>query len=106
MRVLDGFGQDIPRRHREVLPMPFELVFGPHLWDRADDFVPHLLGGVGIDSEATHLGPGRRAAGPELEPAVGDQIQHGGALRDSYRMVHRWQADRDSMSEMDTFGAS
>jgi hypothetical protein len=35
---------------------------------------------VGVDVEALELGPGRRAPGAELDPAVGDQVEDGHRL--------------------------
>ena len=60
---------------------------------------------VGIDSERADLGPGRGAAGAELEATVGNQIECSRALRDAGRMVHLRKRDGDALPDVDSFGA-
>src|SRR6185437_6479406 len=75
------------RRHLPVLALERVLLVGPDADDVPQRLVPHLARLVRIEAEPFDLGAGRRAARPELDAAVTDEIEYGDALRGADRMV-------------------
>ena len=99
-----GLGSTARVGHGEELALEAEALLRPHLGDGVDELVPALLGLVGVGPEAAELGPGGRAAGAELEPAAGEDVEHGGPLGDADRVVELGDADHDAVPDADVLG--
>jgi hypothetical protein len=69
-----------------------------------DELVPALFGGVGVHAKPAELGPGRGAARPKLEAAVGDDVEDRGAFGDPDRVVELGDADHDAVPDPDALG--
>ena len=104
MRLLHRLRDDSALGHREVLAVPAGDFIRPHVRDGADHLVPHVLGVVRLNLETAQLGPSRGAAGAELEPAVGDDVERGGAFGDARRVIDLGQAERDALTDVDVLG--
>ena len=104
VRLLQRLGQHAPLRHRPVLALELVLVVGPAADDVVDGLLPHLARLVRVDAEALELGPGRRAAGAEVDPAVGDQVEHGGRLGRAHRVVVRLGHEPHAVAEAHALG--
>ena len=76
----------------QYLPVGLVLVLGPRADDVAERLAPHLARLVGVDAEALELGARRRAAGAEVDAAVGDEVEHRDRLRGADRVVVRLRA--------------
>ena len=59
----------------------------------------------GIDAEALELGAGRRAAGAELDAAVGDEVEHRDRLGGADRVVVRLGQQPHAVADADVLGA-
>src|SRR5262249_10477398 len=103
MRLLEGLRQDAPRRHLPEFSVPGELVRLPDLRQHRERLLPHRPCLARVDS-LPELLVGIRAAGPELEPAVRQLVQHGGALCHVDRVVRgqdrHAEADSDPAREL------
>ena len=87
MWLLVGLGQDPAGRHIPEVALPRELARRlPDLGDHVYGFVPAVAGLTGVDALAQLL-VGVGAAGAELHPAVGELVNHGGALGDTDRVM-------------------
>jgi hypothetical protein len=101
---LVGLGQDGALGHRPELTLVGEGLLHPHLGQAAHELVPALLGRVGIGAEAAELGPGRRAAGADMQAPAREDIQRRGLLGDLDRMVELGNANHDAMPDLDILG--
>ncbi len=87
VRLLHGLGQHAPLGHRPVLALELVLVVRPAADDVPQRLLPHVARLVRIDAEALELDARGRAAGAEVDAAVGDQVEHGGRLGRAHRVV-------------------
>src|ERR1700722_7121741 len=61
--------------------------------------VPGFLGLVGTRAKACELGPGCGTSRAYIETAAGQNVQHGGALGDFYRMIELGHAHYDAVAD-------
>ena len=101
-----GLGEDVVgRRHGEVLALEHVVTLLPHAWDLADDLVPLGLGRVLVeDVEGGHLVAARTAAGPPLEPVVGEVVHHGGPLGVADGVLLAGRQTVDGRTDVDPLG--
>ena len=78
-------------------------VHAPTMWPSAS--LPHLARLVGVDVEALELGARRRAAGAEVDPAVGDEVEHRDRLGGADRVVVRLRQQTHAVPDADVLGA-
>jgi hypothetical protein len=99
MRVLERLRQHAAGRDLERLAVPLEHVVRPGRDDDVDRLLPELPRAVRIDAESLELGAGRRAARPELDPPVGQQVEDRGRLGRAHRMVVRERHETHAVSQ-------
>jgi hypothetical protein len=80
-------------------------VVRPGLDDVAECLAPHGAGLVRIDAEALQLGPGRRPAGAELDPAVADEVEDRHRLGGADRVVIGRRQQPHAVADPDATGA-
>src|SRR5207247_3882999 len=76
VRLLKGLWDDAPRRHADEPPRMAEGILRPHPRDHLERLLPHRARQPGVDPESGLLVLSR-AAGDALQPAVGQDYQHG-----------------------------
>ena len=104
MRLLVGLGQHGAGRHAEGAALVAVALVRPHLRDRARVLVPGFLGLIRVGVHAAQLGPGGRASGAELEPAIGEDVEHRGAFGCPNRVVELGDADDDPVPNTNLLG--
>ena len=77
-----------------------EGILRPHPGDHLERLLPHRARQLGVDPEAGLLVLAG-AAGPELEPAVGEDVERGGALGDADRVVEAIRQEHDAVPDAD-----
>ena len=106
MRLLHRLGDHVPGGHvDERALVPGEGRLGHAAQGDAQRLVP--LGPLlaGVDVEAAQLGDGRRLAGAELDPAVGDEVEGTDALSHTEGVVDVRRHVHDAVAEPDVLGA-
>ena len=78
------------------------LVQQPTTWPIASCHIAARLGRV--DAEALELGPGGGAAGAEVDPPVGDEVEHGDRLGGAHRVVVRLRHEPHAEAEPHPLG--
>jgi hypothetical protein len=105
VRLLHRLGNDIPRRHGEVLPLEAGIgIHHHHVGDLLHRLPPHGAPLVGLDAEALELRARGGLAGAPVHPAVGDQVQRGDALGDAGGRVVAGRHEHDPVAEPDALG--
>ncbi len=104
VRLLQRLRVHAPRRHLPVLTVERVLVVGPDADDVLQRLVPHLARLVRVETEALDLGARRRAAGPELDPAVAHEVEHGDALGSTDRVVVRLRQQANAVADAQVLG--
>ena len=99
MRLLARLRQHAALGHRPVLALELVLVVGPAADDVTQRLLPHLTRVVRMDAEAFELGTRRRAAGAELDPTAGDQVEHRRRLGRAHGMVVRLGQQAHAVAE-------
>ena len=100
MRLLQRLGLHAPRpAHVPVLAVGLVVLVRPRADDVLERLRPHGARVVRIDVEPLDLGPGRRPTGPELDPAVGDEVEHRRRLRAADRVVVRLGEQAHAVAE-------
>ena len=106
MRLLDRLGNDVARRHLEVLAVvAAERLFDHHAANRDQRLAPHRALFRARDVERVQFGKGRRLAGAELGAPVAQQVEHPDPLRHPRRMVIVGRQQRDSRPQAHPLGA-
>lgn len=103
--ALQRLGNDVARRHLDVLAVESAERFLDHAADRdLEGLLPlgPLVGGV--DVEPAELTDRRRFTGAELDAAVGQQVQGGDAFGDPGGVVDRRRQMHDAETEPDVLG--
>ena len=105
MRLLQRFGDDVARRHLDVLAIESAERLLDHAADRdLEGLLPlgPLVGG--IDVESTEFTDGGRFPGAELDPAVGEQVEGGDAFGDPGGVIDHGRQVHDAESQPDVLG--
>ena len=103
--LLDRLGLHPALRHRQCSPSNSysSLVQHPTTWPMASCHMARVWRGV--DAEALELGAGRRPAGAEVDPAVGDEVEHRHRLRRAHGMVVGLRHEPHAEAEPHALGA-
>ena len=98
-----GLGEDVVRGgHGEVLAVEVVVLLLPHTRDLPYDLVPHGFRLVGVeDVEHAELVTAGTPTGAELESAVRDVVEHGGALSDPGRVLLLGREAGDGRADVD-----
>ena len=106
VRLLPRLGLHPAPGHLPELAGELVLVVGPAPHDVADGLLPHAAALGRVDPEALELGPRRRAAGAEVDPALREQVEHGHRLRRPHRVVVGLGHEAHAVAEPDPLGAA
>ena len=87
--------------HAPVLAVGLVVLVRPRADDVLERLRPHGARVVRVDVEALELGARRRAAGAELDAAVGEQVEHRDRLRGADRVVVRLRQQAHAVAEAD-----
>ena len=91
----------------EELAVEVIVLLLPHARNFADDLVPLGLGLAGIhDVEGPQFVAASASAGAELEPVVGEVVEHGGPLGNTDRVFLPGRETGDGRAEVDVVGLS
>ena len=102
--LLPRLGLDPAPRHLPELAGELVLLVGPAAHDVPDGLLPHPAALARVDAEALELGPGRRAAGPEVHPSAREQVEDGHRLGRADGVVVRLGHEPDAVAEPDALG--
>ena len=78
--------------------------FGPAADDVADRLLPHLRASRAGRCRSPRARPRRRAAGAEVDAAVGDEVEHGDRLGRAHRVVVRLRHEPHAVAEPHALG--
>ena len=102
VRFLDRLGHDVARRHLHELAVDAGERRLDHAADRGlEALEPGVALAQRIDLEAGELGLARRLAAAELDPAVGDEVEHRHPLGGARRVVELRGGEDDAVAETD-----
>ena len=102
---LERLRQHAPARQRPVLALELVLVVRPAADDVLERLVPHGARLVRVDAEALELEARRRAAGAEVDAAVGEEVEHRGRLGRAHRVVVGLRREAHAVADAQTLRA-
>src|SRR5215813_3677232 len=105
MGFLHRLGNDRARRDPIEAPLVGKGVLGPHAGNHGDGFFPLGSGLLGVDLEAVHFDEGGGPPGPQIHPAIADDIEHRRPFGDADRVIVLARQQGDGVANANPLGA-